>query len=76
MITDPLLQAHHALKEDEPDTAALMLAEAMDKFLPSELSCLHLCVYRLMVKFPGLTPLDAAEVLAKIGYLLEKESEK
>jgi hypothetical protein len=73
MTKDPLLQAHHALKEDAADVGTLLLAEAMDSHFPSDVSRLHVCVYRLMVKFPGLGPLDAMEVLAKIGYLLEKE---
>lgn len=74
MIDNPILQAHKAFREKEPDAAAEIMAEVLEKHFPSELTRLHLCVSRLMLDY-GLGILDALELAAKIGILLQQEKE-
>lgn len=78
MIDNPILQALSKLKRDAPDAAHEIVWDSLVDSFPAQLTRLHLSVYRLMLDVPGLGAVDAMEVLAKIGILLqqEKESEK
>ena len=73
---DRILQALRNLRRDAPDVAHEVLGDALAESFPSDLTRLHLCVYRIMLAWPELTAVEAMEVVAKIGILLERKKER
>jgi hypothetical protein len=73
MTEDQVLQALRQLRRDAPDVAHEVLWDSLTDAFPTEISGLHLCVYRLMLDFPELGAVDAMEIVAKIGLLLQRK---